>query len=358
MKFIDSTVIEVRAGHGGDGIATFKSAKGAPKLGPDGGDGGQGGDVILRAEMGLNTLSSFRYKQIFRAEAGTRGQTKGCRGKSGEDLVIPMPLGTMIFDDESGELLGELVEEDQEILIAKGGHRGLGNMHWLTATHQAPQEFKPGGLGEAKVIRLELKLLADVGLAGFPNAGKSTLLSVISAARPKIADYPFTTLVPNLGVVEFGGRNDYWGDTFVVADVPGLIEGASDGRGLGLDFLKHLERTSVVAFIVDAFGLEHEPVEALAILRTELAKFSPELSSKRSLVVLSKQDLMDAEALAGLRAKFEAQGDEVLVISAATGEGLTPLKHRLLALVREEKARAVEAARVPLIWGEDLRPEA
>jgi GTP-binding protein len=342
MKFIDSIQIQVRAGKGGNGIVSFKSGKGKAKLGADGGDGGIGGDVVLVGNPQLNTLSSLRYRALYKAEDGERGGGNGCRGKSGEDLVIPVPLGTMIYDADTNELIGELLTEEP-VIVAKGGHRGLGNIHWLSSTHQAPSEFKPGAKGEERELRLELKLLADVGLAGFPNAGKSTLLSRLSAARPKIADYPFTTLAPNLGVVELGPQ--YWGEAIVVADVPGLIEGASEGRGLGLAFLRHLERTSLIAYVLDAYGLEQEPVAALGILQRELLHFSPELAGRRSVVILNKLDLLDAAAEQKLLAELRALGHEVLPISAAVGTGIQELKLRLHALVKEEKARiAAEAA--------------
>jgi GTP-binding protein len=342
MKFIDSIQIQVRAGKGGNGIVSFKSGKGKLKLGADGGDGGIGGDVVLVGNPQLNTLSSLRYRALYKAEDGERGGSNGCRGKSGEDLVIPVPLGTMIHDADTGELLGEILDE-QPVIIAKGGHRGLGNIHWLSPTHQAPSEFKPGAKGEERELRLELKLVADVGLAGFPNAGKSTLLSRISAARPKIADYPFTTLIPNLGVVELGPQ--YWGEAVVVADVPGLIEGASEGRGLGLAFLRHLERTSIIAYVLDAFGLEQEPVAALGILQQELQRFSPELAGKRAVVILNKLDLVDDEIEARLTAELAVLGLEVLPISAVSGRGIDQFKLRLHALVKEEKARlAADAA--------------
>lgn len=338
MQFIDQTIIQVIAGRGGNGIVSFSSAKGKPKLGADGGDGGTGGNVILCGNRQLNTLSALRYKKLFRAEDGGRGGPNRRRGATGDDLLIEVPLGTIATDSVTGESMGEVVSDGQHLLVAKGGRHGLGNTHWLSPTHQAPQEFRPGMPGEERELKLELKLLADIGLAGFPNAGKSTLLSRVSGARPKIADYPFTTLVPQLGVLEFPG--DYSqpsGVGVVMADIPGLIEGASAGRGLGHDFLRHLERTSHICYVIDPLDPEREPLAALATLRQELVAYSPELATKPSLVVMNKVDLMDDEAIAKVRAALAADGSEVHTISAMQGEGLTELKYRLLALVTKTR---------------------
>jgi GTP-binding protein len=340
MKFIDSTQILVNAGRGGDGIVSFKRSKGKPKLGPDGGDGGTGGNVVLRGARGMNTLSALRYRAVYQAEAGARGGSQRCRGACGDDLVIQVPLGTVVLDAATGGQLGELLAEGEQLLVAKGGRHGLGNVHWVRSTHQAPEEFRPGKPGEQRELRLELKLLADVGLAGFPNAGKSTLLSRVSAARPKIADYPFTTLVPNLGVVELAG--DTWGErSFVMADVPGLIEGASAGRGLGLQFLKHLERTSVVLYVLDLLDAERPPAAALAALRHELACFSPELASRRAVIALNKADALDPAEAALLQAPLgAATGGDVFLISAATGQGVDAVMQRLQQLVAEGRTGA------------------
>lgn len=343
MKFIDSIEIKVKAGKGGDGAVSFMRAPNQPKMGPDGGDGGKGGSVILRGNTQLNTLSAMRYEAIFKAGDGVKGGNKNWRGAYGEDLVIPVPLGTVIHDVESGKVMGELMNDGDEIVVAKGGRHGLGNVHWATSRHQVPEESRPGDPGEERTLRLELKLLADVGLAGFPNAGKSTLLSVVSAARPKIADYPFTTLVPNLGVAEIRGRHDYDMRSLVIADVPGLIEGASEGKGLGLQFLKHLERTSLIAYVLDAADEMNPASQALAVLKHELARFSPELGAKRSIVILNKADLLDDEAIAIVKAPIEAEGYEVLVISGATHAGLHEMKTRLYDLVVEEKRRLAHA---------------
>ncbi len=340
MKFIDSTQIRVRAGRGGDGIASFKSAKGAPKLGPDGGDGGTGGSIIFQGHNGLNTLSNLRYRAIYRAEDGVRGGTNGATGACGEDLVLRVPLGTVAIDIATGDCVAEIIEHGEEVVVAKGGRHGLGNMHWTSPTHQAPEEYRPGTEGESRELRLELKLIADVGLAGFPNAGKSTLLSRISAARPKIADYPFTTLKPNLGVVELKtGSGDYGYDAIVVADVPGLIEGASIGKGLGHAFLKHLERTCMIAYIVDGNDAARDVETTLATLKNELASFGTELAKKRSIVVINKIDLLDEELVSYLISEVNTLGHEAMAISAVEGAGIDKLKYRLLDLVKEEKAR-------------------
>ena len=340
MKFIDQTIIFVKAGRGGDGIASFKSGKGKPKQGPDGGDGGHGGSIYFVGHSGMNTLSEYRYKARFKAEDGTRGGTNACTGACGDHLYIKVPLGTIVFNAKTGDKITEIMVHDQEIEIAKGGLRGLGNMHWTTSTHQTPEEFRPGGEGEALELRLELKLLADVGLAGFPNAGKSTLLSRISAARPKIADYPFTTLVPNLGVVETStAGSEFSYGTVVVADIPGLIEGASMGKGLGHAFLKHLERTSLIAFVIDGNCPARDAAETLATLKKELTSFSADLASKRAVVIINKIDLLDEELVAYLKAEIEGLGHEVLAISAVDGRGLKELKYRLRELVLEEKMR-------------------
>ncbi len=344
MKFIDSINILVRAGRGGDGIVSFMSAKGKAKLGPDGGDGGTGGNVLLLGTNRQNTLSSLRFRAIYAAEDGGRGGSNRCRGKTGEDFLIPVPVGTVAYNALTGEKIGELLSDGSTLLVAKGGRHGLGNIHWVKPTHQAPEEYRPGAPGEQLELKLELKLLADVGLAGFPNAGKSTLLSSVSAARPKIADYPFTTLVPNLGVIDLTSDR-YESRSFVMADVPGLIEGASDGKGLGHQFLKHLERTSLIAYVIDTADFEQDPITALEILQRELAHFSPDLASKKSVVILNKIDLVDDEALSKVRTQIQNLGLEVIEISAATKTGLSNLKERLYKLIEEEKTTRIEIPR-------------
>lgn len=334
----------VKAGRGGDGIASFKSAKGKPKLGPDGGDGGTGGDVVLQADPGQNTLSNLRFRAEYRSEDGVRGGPNGCRGRCGEDLLIPVPIGTVIRNEDTGEVVGELLEKGQSLIVAKGGRHGLGNTHWATATHQAPEEFRPGGPGEIWNLALDLKLIADVGLAGFPNAGKSTLLSKMSAAKPKIADYPFTTLTPQLGVVDVE-VSPFHRDSFVIADIPGLIEGASDGKGLGLQFLKHLERTSVVAYVLDIDDLQKTPAESYLILREELKKYSPEMAKKHAIIILNKIDCCDDDYVASVEQDLILERPlEVIPISAITGRGLAHLARRLNQAVKAVKAQVAEAA--------------
>lgn len=335
MKFIDQTEIHVTAGNGGDGIASFRSARNKPKLGPDGGNGGNGGDVVLLAEPSLNTLSSLRYRQVYRGEHGGKGRANNKTGRCGKHKTIKVPRGTVVYDRDNGEFLGELVEPGQRLLVAKGGKRGYGNLNYVSPSNRAPHFFTHGQKGTNLTLRLELKLLADVGLAGFPNAGKSTLLSRLSAAKPKIADYPFTTLVPNLGVVELGEHGE---DAFVLADVPGLIEGASAGKGLGLEFLRHLERTKVIAFVIDAFDmLESSPLACLKKLREELKSYSQKMLAKESVIILNKMDLAPAfsqEEMDRRLNEIERAGYPVLKVSAVSGQGLEELKRALLEYIK------------------------
>jgi GTP-binding protein len=352
VKFIDETMICAAAGRGGNGIATFKTAKGQPKLGPDGGDGGNGGDVVLIGDKQLNTLSQLRYKQWYRAKHGVHGGTNAKTGACGENKIIRVPVGTVVFDSESGEQLGELLEHGQPLVVAKGGQRGLGNIHWVRSTRQAPRQCSDGKPGEQRNIRLELKLLADIGLAGFPNAGKSTLLSRVSSARPKIADYPFTTLVPNLGVIDGSIVGEYWDRDVVVADIPGLIEGASEGRGLGIQFLKHLERTRAILYVLDAFDEETKPISAYQKLRDEMSAFDIDLTSKPSVLVLNKIDLIPEMAQRQkILDELRELGHEIMTISSVTGEGITELVHRMASLAAEG-AEAPEPKPEPL----HLRP--
>jgi GTP-binding protein len=283
--FVDRVLVKVEAGTGGSGQTSFRREKYVPLGGPDGGDGGRGGDVIVRADRNLATLLDYTYRDKWAAERGQHGEGSNRTGKSGADIILPVPPGTVIRDADTNELLGEVIEEGDSVLVAKGGRGGKGNAFFVTATHQAPREWQPGEEGEARTLELELKLIADVGLVGQPNAGKSTLLSVISAARPKIADYPFTTLSPNLGVVPLSDHR-----TFVVADIPGIIEGAHEGKGLGLQFLRHIERTRLLAFLIpiDAMDWQAE----LDQLRHEVAAYSEELAKKPFCVVFSKLDLL------------------------------------------------------------------
>ncbi|HMJ58480.1 MAG TPA: GTPase ObgE, partial [Gemmatimonadales bacterium] len=282
--FIDRAVVHVAAGTGGSGASSFRREKFVPKGGPDGGDGGSGGSVFVRADPNLATLLDYRYHTKWKAERGEHGKGKNMTGKSAEDVYLPVPPGTELRDADSGELLGELVEPGQTLLVAKGGHGGRGNQHFATPTHQSPREWEPGEEGIERNIELLLKLIADVGLLGEPNAGKSTLLSVISAARPKVADYPFTTLEPHLGVVGLSGHR-----TFVVADIPGIIEGAHAGKGLGLKFLQHVERTRMLAVLVPCDSAD--PQATYDLLRRESQLYSPDLAAKPHVVVLTKTDL-------------------------------------------------------------------
>ncbi len=291
MKFVDEATIKVQAGNGGRGMVSFRREKFIPFGGPDGGDGGTGGSIHLVAQKGLNTLADFRYKRSFKAQNGEPGGSADCSGRGGEDLEVVVPVGTVIYDTETDETLGDLTHDGERILVARGGRGGLGNQHFKSSTNRAPRRATPGYPGEQRELRLELKLIADVGLLGLPNAGKSTLISVVSAARPRVADYPFTTLHPNLGVVYVGEHK-----SFVMADIPGLIEGAAEGAGLGIRFLKHLQRTRLLLHLVDIAppDPEADPVKDVRAIAAELKKFSPELAGRERWLVLNKLDLMPA----------------------------------------------------------------
>lgn len=314
--FVDRVRIRVKAGDGGNGCVSFRREAYIPTGGPDGGHGGRGGSVYFEANPQLHTLLDFHYKSSFNAERGMHGQGSRCTGKSGEDLIVQVPVGTRIFADD--ELIVDLREQGQRFCVVQGGRGGLGNSEFATPTNRAPRHSTPGTKGEEKILLLELKLMADVGLVGLPNAGKSTLLSVMTAARPKIAPYPFTTLHPNLGIVR---PTEY--TSFVLADIPGLIEGASDGKGLGFEFLRHVERTRVLLFMIDA--MSEQPKEDLKILRKELRKWNPDLAKRPALVVLSRTDLLEgAEA---------PKGPWKLAISSATGDGIEKLVSKLWKLL-------------------------
>jgi GTP-binding protein len=328
--FLDQATISVAAGDGGNGAMHFRREKFVPNGGPDGGDGGTGGDVILRADRGLNTLFPFKRRRAFSAQSGEAGGPSRMHGKSGPDLVVPVPVGTVVRNAESGELLGDLTRDNQLLVVARGGKGGLGNVHFKSSTNQAPHFAEKGEPGERRSLELELKLIADVGIIGLPNAGKSTLLSVISAARPKIAEYPFTTLIPNLGVVEVD--DEY---TFVAADIPGLIEGAHEGVGLGHEFLRHIERTLVLIHLLD--GATEEPLHAFHQVNRELAEYAAGLAEKPQLVAVNKMDLPDAQAQwPDLERALRELGHDVLPISAATRQGIDALIYRVAALVREQ----------------------
>ena len=340
LKFVDETAIRIRSGKGGKGMVSFRAAKNAPKLGADGGDGGFGGSVYLVGSPQLNTLSGIYYKKMYAAEDGEKGGSNGCTGRNGEDMIIPVPLGTVVYDKETGDPICEVLSEEK-LLIAKGGKRGMGNIRYVSATHQAPEENTPGGESIELYIGMELKLIADAGFAGFPNAGKSTLLSSISAARPKVADYPFTTLEPQLGVVDLQDCGDYWDRSFVAADIPGLIEGAHEGRGLGHEFLKHLERTKVIVYIIDPFAWDNlEPVVAYEKLKKELENFGDKLVHKRSLLVLTKSDLCwDEFEWDEFLDPFKDKDIEILRISSVAQKGIKELKLKLWNMIQEEKEK-------------------
>ena len=293
MKFVDEAVIEVHAGKGGNGCVSFRREKYIPLGGPDGGDGGDGGSVVLEGSASLNTMVDYRFTRKFRAQNGESGRGRNCTGKAGDDIVLPVPLGTTIIDEETDEILGDIQAAGDRLVVAQGGFHGIGNTRYKSSINRAPRQFSEGTVGESRNLKLELKVLADVGLLGLPNAGKSTLIRAVSAAKPKVADYPFTTLVPNLGVVKVDAHR-----SFVVADIPGLIEGASDGAGLGIRFLKHLTRNRVLLHLVDVAPFdESDPAQqALSIVR-ELERFSPTLAARPRWLVLNKIDLIDEETL-------------------------------------------------------------
>lgn len=328
MRFVDEATIDVIAGKGGDGCLSFRREKCVPFGGPDGGDGGNGGCVYLRADSGLNTLADFRYTRIFRAEKGQYGMGSQCTGKKGEDTFIKVPIGTRVFDDETDELIGDLIQHDQELLVAQGGEHGLGNLHFKTSTNRAPRRITLGQPGEARKLRLELQVLADVGLLGMPNAGKSTFIRSVSAARPKVADYPFTTLHPNLGVVDIDRER-----SFVIADIPGLIEGAAEGAGLGFQFLRHLSRTRLLLHLVDILPPEGNPAEQVVKIIHELEKYDPELARKERWLVLNKLDLLLPEEQAAhcqmILDELQWQG-KVFQVSAVTGEGCRELCYAVM----------------------------
>lgn len=341
MKFIDEVKIHVKAGDGGRGCLSFRREKFVPMGGPDGGDGGRGGDVQLEVDTALSTLLDLSYRQHLKAQSGAPGMGKNRHGKSGEHLIIKVPPGTLVYDDETGELLADMTAEGHKLALLKGGMGGRGNARFLTSTNRAPRHTQPGIPGEERTLRLQLKLLADVGLVGLPNAGKSTLISSVSAAKPKIADYPFTTLVPNLGVVRHGDFR-----SFVMADIPGLIEGASDGQGLGVRFLRHIERTDLFLHLVDLSGLqEGDPVENFETINRELMHYNPELSERPMLVIFTKIDLTEVrQQLPDVRRIFEERGYTTMAISAVTREGLPELvRATAAALDRMRRSDALDS---------------
>jgi GTP-binding protein len=345
MKFFDEARIEVIAGDGGNGSASFRREKYIPRGGPDGGDGGRGGSVYAVADRNLNTLIDFRYTRTFLAERGENGGSKDCFGKGGDDITLRMPVGTVITDLESGELVADLDEDGKRVLVARGGRGGLGNLHFKSSTNRAPRKKTMGEEGERRSLHLELKILADVGLLGMPNAGKSTFIRAVSAARPKVGDYPFTTLAPNLGVVRTDANR-----SFVIADIPGLIEGAAEGAGLGHQFLRHLQRTHLLLHLVDLapFDPETDPVHEAKAIVEELRKYDEGLYNKPRWLVLNKLDLIPAEERAQRVADFLAAYGEVerhFEIAAINGDGCRPLIFALQDFLDAERARA-EAERI------------
>jgi GTP-binding protein len=331
MQFIDEATIQVRAGDGGNGSAAFRREDGVPRGGPSGGDGGNGGSVIVIADSHLASLLDYKYKRHYKADRGEDGRNKDQYGAAGGDLTLKVPVGTVVYDADTNEPLADLDADGASFVLARGGIGGKGNIHFATPWNQAPRTAEPGTPGEERTVRLELKLLADVGLLGYPNVGKSTFISRVSRARPKVADYPFTTLVPNLGVVRLSGDR-----TFVVADIPGLIEGASDGAGLGHQFLRHVERCRVLLHIVEATfttGPDRTPKADFDVINAELAQYAPDLATKPQVVVLNKTDAIDPKDVAEYRAEFADAGIELLSMSAATGEGIDTVLEKLWTFV-------------------------
>ncbi len=342
--FIDEAKIRVMAGGGGNGCMAFRREKFVPRGGPSGGDGGKGGDVIMESSERHNTLVHFRFNPEYKAERGRHGEGSNKTGREGADVVLKVPVGTIVYDDESGERIHDFSQPDERLVIARGGRGGRGNARFATSTHQAPRECEPGKPGEERAYRLELKLLADVGLVGYPNVGKSTLISRISAARPKIADYPFTTLQPNLGVVAVGNEPEQI--SFVVADIPGLIEGAHTGAGLGTQFLRHVERTRLLVHLVDVSDASGrpEPVHDVEVIMGELKSFGAHLEEKPMVLVASKIDVANKDKLAKLRRYAKKQGLELFPISAVTGKGIEELKYAMAERLQEMREQERTAA--------------
>ena len=344
MKFVDEATINIQAGNGGNGCVSFRREKYIPFGGPDGGDGGDGGSVFLIGDVNLNTLVDFRHRRNYRAENGQRGQGANCTGKGGDDCIIRVPLGTIVKDEETGEVIGEVLHNEQRLLVAQGGFHGIGNARFKSSTNQAPRQATPGSLGEGRKLNLELKVLADVGLLGMPNAGKSTFIRAASAARPKVADYPFTTLHPNLGVVCVSGHR-----SFVIADVPWVIKGAADGAGLGVQFLKHLSRTRLLLHMVDVAPYDPtiDPVDEVKTITQELSQFSDELGRQPRWLVLNKLDLvpedLQQELCADVVERLGWQGP-VYQVSAREKSGVRPLLDEIMEYL-ETRARLDEEAK-------------
>ncbi|MBI3560316.1 MAG: GTPase ObgE [Gammaproteobacteria bacterium] len=346
MKFVDETTIHVQAGKGGDGITSFRRELAVPFGGPNGGDGGDGGSVYLVGNVNLNTLADFRYTRQFKAENGQTGMGSDCTGRGGADLFLQVPLGTAVYDNDTQELIADITTHEQQLLVAKGGYHGLGNTHFKTSTNRAPRKFTLGKPGEARHLRLEMKVLADVGLLGLPNAGKSTLIRSISSAKPKVADYPFTTLYPNLGVVRIDSTH-----SFVVADIPGIIAGAAEGAGLGLQFLRHVSRTRLLLHLVDMAPFDDsDPVDAVRIIENELAKYDAVLTGYARWLVLNKLDLIPAaesEArCADVIARLQWNGP-VYRIAALKKQGTAQLCFDIMHFVEQQKQTTHDPADTP-----------
>src|SRR5271163_4086613 len=340
--FIDEARIRIKAGDGGDGCMAFRREKFVPKGGPSGGDGGHGGDILMSSSLSHNTLVHFRFNPEHKAQRGGHGLGSNCSGYQGESITLKVPIGTLLYDDETGALIHDFSRPNEEIVIARGGRGGRGNQHFATSTHQAPREHELGRPGEARNYRLELRLLADAGLVGYPNVGKSTLISRLSAAKPKIANYAFTTLEPNLGVVQVG---DYpHTESFTVADLPGLIEGAHLGHGLGIQFLKHIERTSVIVHLVDVSDASDrpDPVADYKVITEELRSFDPALPERPTILVAAKADVANPDKLKKLAAMAKRRKLPFYALSAVSGEGIEPLKYALAELVQTHRPIAVE----------------
>ena len=347
--FADRARIFVKSGKGGDGHVSFRREKYVPDGGPDGGDGGHGGDVIFVVDEGLNTLTDFRHVRKYAAESGQEGGKKNCRGKNGQDIRIKVPAGTVIKEAESGKVITDMSGDNKEFVLLRGGKGGKGNQHYATSTMQAPKYAQPGQPAQELELLLELKVIADVGLVGFPNVGKSTFISRVTNARPKIANYHFTTLQPNLGVVDMEGCK-----SFVIADIPGLIEGASEGVGLGYEFLRHIERTKVMIHIVDAAGTEgRDPIEDIYAINRELKAYNADIAHRPQIIAANKVDAIYAEGedpIARIKAEFEPQGYDVMPISAVTGEGIKPLLYKVSNMLENLDEE-------PIIFAQEYFPE-
>jgi len=346
--FVDEAKIRIAAGDGGNGCMAFRREKFVPRGGPSGGDGGRGGDVVMEASEKHNTLVHFRFNPEYKAQRGRHGEGSNCTGARGEDVVLKVPVGTLVYDEDTGELVHDFSQPNEKIIIARGGRGGRGNQHFATSTHQAPREHEPGRPGEQRNLRLELKLLADVGLVGYPNVGKSTLISRISAARPKIADYPFTTLQPNLGVVALGEMPNIV--SYVVADIPGLIEGASDGAGLGMRFLRHVERTRLLVHLIDVSDASGrpDPVQDFEVIMHELANFGAGLETKPMIVVASKVDVANPEKLEKLKKYTAKKRLRLYEISAVTGKGIPELQWAMANFVQQVREAEANGEHIDL----------